>query len=116
MNASSHQPHCLLTEREQRARRDTVLRDILANALDIRDLEDGISLRFPGNDAWFRKLADFVSFEEACCPFLAFELSPEPDDGTITLTVRGPVEATDFLHNAVRQLQASISASRGDAP
>ena len=51
MNASSSQSHCLLPETEQKARRDTVLRDILANALDVRELEDGISLRFPGNDA-----------------------------------------------------------------
>src|SRR2546426_4728085 len=71
MNASSSQSHCLLPETEQKARRDTVLRDILVNALDVRELEDGISLRFPGNDAWFRKLADFVSIEQACCPFLA---------------------------------------------
>ena len=60
-----------------------------------------------------RKLADFVSFERACCPFLAFEVTPEPDFGTITLTVRGRATATDFLNNAIRQLKASIAARKG---
>ena len=104
---------CLLPEAEQRGRRETVLHDILAAALEIRELEDGILLRFPGTDAWFRKLADFVSFERACCPFLAFEVTPEPDFGTITLTVRGRATATDFLNNAIRQLKASVAASKG---
>ena len=103
---------CLLPEAEQRGRRETVLHDILA-ALEIGELEDGILLRFPGTDAWFRKLADFVSFERACCPFLAFEVTPEPDFGTITLTVRGRATATDFLNNAIRQLKASVAASKG---
>ena len=66
MNASSSQSHCLLPETEQKARRETVLHDSLAAALEIGELEDGILLRFPGTDAWFRKLADFVSFERAC--------------------------------------------------
>ena len=104
---------CLLPEAEQRGRRETVLHDILAAALEIGELEDGILLRFPGTDAWFRKLADFVSFERACCPFLAFEVTPEPDFGTITLTVRGRATATDFLNNAFGKLKASVAASKG---
>ena len=101
---------CLLPEAEQRARRDTVLHDILAAALEIGELEDGILLRFPGTDAWFRKLADFVSFERACCPFLAFEVTPEPDFGTITLTVRGRSTFSEQCHSAVK---TSIAASKG---
>ena len=42
MNASSSQSHCLLPETEQKARRETVLHDSLAAALEIGELEDGI--------------------------------------------------------------------------
>ncbi len=56
---------CLLPEVEQKARRDTFVHEILASALDIQELKDGILLRLPGTDAWFSKLADFISFERA---------------------------------------------------
>ena len=42
-------------------------------------------------------VARVVDAERACCRFLRFTITVEPDDGAITLEVTGPPGTGDFL-------------------
>jgi hypothetical protein len=59
------------------------------------DLPNGYSFRFPA-DA-FDELAQFVSKERRCCPFLAFDLAVPPGDGPVSLQLTGPEGTREFL-------------------
>ena len=61
------------------------------------ELEDGYVFEFPGSAEWAEKLVDFVNFERVCCPFFAFDLAFEPDEGPIQLRVRGSEGVKEFV-------------------
>jgi hypothetical protein len=81
---------CLLPEAELAARREQVMRALFAAVRQVRELPDGYALEFPGGAEWLLRLAEFVAFERACCPFFTFELLCEPEQGPVWLHLRGP--------------------------
>jgi hypothetical protein len=63
-------------------------------AYEKMDLPNGHSFRFPA-DA-FDELAQFVSKERRCCPFLAFDIVVPPGDGPVSLRLTGPDGTREF--------------------
>ncbi|MCI0552176.1 MAG: hypothetical protein L0287_14590 [Anaerolineae bacterium] len=63
---------------------------------DIREVENGFEFLFP-NTTQLTKLAEFISNEKMCCPFLEFTLRIEPDEKPISLTLAGPKGTQEFL-------------------
>ena len=59
------------------------------------DVPNGSAFRFPP-DA-FGQLAEFVSRERLCCPFLAFEIRVLADHGPLWLHMTGPEGTREFL-------------------
>ena len=72
---------CALSERELVDRREGTIAELLAGALDLRELDDGYELTFPGSGEWGRKLGEFIEFERDCCAFFTFELVFQPRQG-----------------------------------
>ena len=63
----------------------------------VGELEDGYEFAFPGDADRAMRITSFIVAERACCPFFAFELVFEPDEGAILLRVRGPEGTKTFI-------------------
>lgn len=88
---------CGLSEGGQISRREEISRELFSGCKDVREIEDGYELVFPGGEEWIERLARFVASERECCRFFAFELLFEPDLGPVSLRVRGPAGTKEFL-------------------
>ena len=88
---------CTLTEPELAARRAGVLGDVRRRAQETRWVADGVRLRFPAEAETLSLLATFVDLERRCCAFLRFEITVEPGDGPVWLTLTGPPGTREFL-------------------
>jgi hypothetical protein len=88
---------CDLSEGSRRLRREELSRELFGGCEDVRELEDGYEFVFPGGAEWISELARFVAAERECCRFFAFELLFEPNQGPISLKMRGPAETKQFL-------------------
>jgi hypothetical protein len=88
---------CSLTEPELQKRRSSVLRKVRGAVTEVKETEDGYAYRFPSDAAWIAELANLVTLEQRCCPFLRFRLTVEPGDGPIWLELSGPEGTKDFL-------------------
>lgn len=60
--------------KEERQREGELLQEHLAAVRQTKELPDGYAYRFESNDGLFRRLAELVTLEHRCCPFLTFRL------------------------------------------
>lgn len=88
---------CELSEGAQSSRREEISRELFSGCKDVRELEDGYEFVFPGDEEWVEVLARFVATERECCRFFAFELLLEPEQGPVSLRMRGPAGTKEFL-------------------
>jgi hypothetical protein len=79
---------CLLSP-EQRAIRDDEIREVFTSFQQVQELTDGYSFQYPSEATWADKLLHFILEERKCCPFFSFELTFEPAQGPIWLSMRG---------------------------
>ena len=91
-----------LTEAE-RKQEQGLLTEIRNAALEIKDLPLGYTLRFGGDSATVRKLAEFITLERVCCPFLEFDLRCEAEGGPIWLCITGGEGVKQFLGSLLSQ-------------
>ena len=77
-------------------RRVEEVKQLFENAEAAKELEDGFSFEFPGDDDSAQRLLEFVKAERRCCPFLELELAFEPNRGPIRLRLRGSEEVKAF--------------------
>lgn len=63
---------------------------------EIREAPNGFEFTFP-NTTEIVKLAEFISNERLCCPFLEFTLRIEPNEKPISLLLTGPEGTQEFL-------------------
>ncbi len=90
---------CSLTDSQRQERRRDVLQKARRVVVDVRELENGYAYSFPANGECLTELAQLISFERQCCPFLRFCLTVEPDNGPIWLERLGQRE----LRNSSQQ-------------
>lgn len=101
---------CLLPPEEQEARGEDVS-DLLAIALETHELPDGYGLGFQAADEIALRLLEFINFERKCCPFFKFELVFEPQDGPISLNIRGGEGVKELLRESLAFIPESLSHS-----
>ena len=92
---------CTLSEDELTERKDGVLARILAQCETTDELDDGYALQFPGSAEIVSELAQVIAFERGCCSFLTFELVCAPEQGLITLRLRGPQGVKELMREMV---------------
>jgi len=88
---------CSLMPAELHERRRTILTKVRSAVLEERELENGFSYQFPSDPQWITELANLVTVEHQCCPFLRFRVTVEPGDGPIWLELTGPEGTKEFL-------------------
>lgn len=90
---------CVLTglTPEQRDREGVLLHEHLASVQEVREREDGFAFRYPPDAALFARMAELVTLEHRCCPFLVFQLEWGRGDAAPWLTVTGGARVKDFV-------------------
>jgi hypothetical protein len=88
---------CLLPADSLQERGEEIGESIFAGVEEKKELADGYAFRFPGERHWAEKLFRFVEEERVCCPFFTFEISFEPGQGPIWLTLSGPEGTKEFI-------------------
>jgi hypothetical protein len=76
-------------------RKANLLSGLVRRADRKEDIADGLRFRFP-SDA-LSLVVSTVDAERQCCRFLRFEITVEPDDGPIWLSLSGPPGTREFL-------------------
>lgn len=64
----------------------------------VQEQEQGYEFIFPGGSVTLIQLAEFISKERLCCPFLEFTLKNFPDYENTSLLLTGPEGIKEFLH------------------
>ena len=67
-------------DKAQRQRQQALLATVRRTVVAKRELPDGVALSFPGDARAFVQLAEWISLERRCCPFVAFALEWNQDD------------------------------------
>ena len=60
-------------------------------------LSPGLRFSFAPSSAFLRAAIRTIDAERHCCPFLEFQLTVEPGNGPIWLTMSGPAGTREFL-------------------
>ena len=90
---------CSLTDPEFQQRRADLLKTFQRALLETKELDDGYAYRFPSGANWIAELAQLITFERECCPFLRFNLRLEPANGPLWLELTGPEGTKVFLQS-----------------
>ena len=90
---------CNLTDPEFQQRRADLLKTFQVALLETKELADGYAYRFPSGANWIAQLAQLITFERECCPFLRFNLRLEPANGPLWLELTGPEGTKSFLQS-----------------
>jgi hypothetical protein len=88
---------CNLNSEAQAERQRVVTEKLFSDVLETEELTDGYAYRFSGEQEILEQVTAFVLFERQCCPFFTFELIFEPEQGPVTLKLRGPEGTKEFL-------------------
>lgn len=83
-------------DRAQRQRQQALLDTVRRTALGKHDLPDGIALRFAADAAAFVQLAEWISLERRCCPFLEFALEWKQED-SVSVRLTGQPGVKEFI-------------------
>ncbi len=104
-DASSFLFYCdmaALSREERTAHVELITRLFGSLVQETRELPDGYAYRFGGEH--YSLLADFVTNERRCCPFLAFKLDVAPYAGPIWLQLTAEGDVKPFLREELRHL------------
>jgi hypothetical protein len=63
----------------------------------VQDVKNGYEFTFPNETEFISKIAEFISNERLCCPFLRFTLNVFSDGEPISLSLTGPAGTPEFL-------------------
>ena len=90
---------CCLSSEELRQRETTLVAQFKSIVGHVEELQNGYAFRMHGDPNSLAVIADLISAERECCPFLTFELLAEPKLGPFVLRVTGPVGSKEFLNS-----------------
>jgi hypothetical protein len=94
---------CTLTAPELQQRRSGLLKKFQDAVIEVKELEDGYAYRLPSEETWITELAQLISLERQCCPFMTFNLRLEPGNGPIWLELTGPEGTKTFLNDLLSE-------------
>ena len=63
----------------------------------VQEVESGYAFTFPNETEFISRIAEFISNERLCCPFLEFSLNVYSDRHPISLLLTGPIGTQEFL-------------------
>lgn len=95
---------------EMKARHREIWGIVESRALGIDELEAGYVIRFPMEDSLFLNLAELITYERLCCPFLQFDLELKPNAEEVSLRFTGGEGVKEYLISELVPLMKRISS------
>lgn len=89
-------------DRVQSLRYQELRKVMKASELVRQQLPNGYGIRFTPDPVVFMQLAEWITLERVCCPFLAFALEWSESDG-LWLRLTGGPDVRRFLHERMNQ-------------
>jgi hypothetical protein len=84
-------------DKEQRQRHQSLTAQLRAAVEETRELPDGYSFRLPSDEATIQRMAEWITLERRCCPFLAFGLEAGRENGPLWLSLTGREGVKPFM-------------------
>ena len=84
-----------------RPRYDELRRMVGAAVVGQRDLPDGVAIQIATERMALAQLAEWISFERKCCPFLEFRIDVAPKSGPVWLSLTGGPGVKELLSQAL---------------
>ena len=69
-------------------------------AIGKRELPDGIAIQISTERMALAQVAEWISFERKCCPFLEFRIDVAPKSGPVWVSLTGRTGVKEFLAQA----------------
>jgi hypothetical protein len=88
---------CSLSPDTIRTRKAQLLHGLVAMAAGRESIPNGLRLQFAASTQTLQAIASTIDAERQCCRFLRFDLTVEPDGGSMWLTLSGPDGTAEFL-------------------
>lgn len=82
---------------DQRRHYDDVTSQLHQTVEEVKELPDGYAFRYPSNAEMLLKVAEFVTLERLCCPFLAFGIDVQPGESSLWLSLTGRDGVKEFI-------------------
>jgi hypothetical protein len=71
--------------------------ELIQSVQVVQEVANGYEFVFPNESELIIKIAEFISNERLCCPFLKFSLSIVSNIEPIALSLTGPTGTQEFL-------------------
>ena len=84
------------SERDEHLKNTARLAQSIQN---VQEIEQGYELVFPAESEILSMIADFISKERLCCPFLDFTVRVPSNTTRVKLSISGPEGTPEFLRN-----------------
>jgi hypothetical protein len=91
---------------EQREREGVLLKEHLTSVREVKERDDGYSFRYDPDMSLFGRMAELVTLEHRCCPFLDFQLQWGRAASDPWLHVRGGARVKEFVRDTFTQKTA----------
>jgi hypothetical protein len=79
-------------------------RELFSQIEETRELSNGYEFRLSDGPHVIKELAEFISFEKLCCPFLHFVIEVEAENGPLWLRLSGREGVKDFIREEISGL------------
>jgi len=86
----------------ERRRYETLRERLGERRLGTHELPDGMVILYPGDPDVFLSVAEWITLERRCCPFLSFSLEFDADSPSIRLRLVGGEDVKRFLHSQLQ--------------
>src|SRR5215211_3924264 len=93
---------------EQRPAHLATSRELFSQIEEFRELSNGYEFRFANGSSLLMKLAEFISLEKLCCPFLSFLIDIEPEGGPVWLRLTGRDDVKAFIREEISGLLGGV--------
>jgi hypothetical protein len=71
--------------------------ELIQAVQSVQEVGNGYEFRFPNETDLISKIAEFISKERLCCPFLNFTLNVFSNREPVSLSLTGPIGTQEFL-------------------
>jgi hypothetical protein len=71
--------------------------DVFTSVQKVQEVENGYEFTFPNETQLISRIAEFISNERLCCPFLKFTLTIISNREPVSLSLTGPLGTQEFL-------------------
>ena len=71
--------------------------ELIQAVQSVQEIGNGYEFRFPNETEFISKIAEFISNERLCCPFLKFTLNVFSNNEPVSFSLTGPIGTQEFL-------------------